>query len=206
MKKNTKLPLCVSSISLHDFYKCALEGVDILEIGNYDYFYQNRLFLSKKHIFSLANEARRIFPSLDICVTIPYTLSLEEQIQLALNLENIGVQILQTEGLKPRSEFQNNSLTEFINMVFPVLSSTYAISKSVSIPVIAASGINCLIASLALLYGASGVGIGTSLISYTGVLSRYIYLKQVTRSIQANRIMSPYNTLSCMQFYTNLLI
>lgn len=205
VKKYVKLPLCVSSISLHDLYACALEGADILEIGNYDYFYQNRLFLSKKHIFNLANEARRIFPSLDLCVTIPYTLSLEEQIHLGRNLENIGVQILQTESLKPRLDIKVISLTDFITMAFPVLSSTYAISKSVSIPVIAASGMNCVTASLAMLYGASGIGIGTSLMSYSSALSRFAYLKEVHSSIQANKIISFYNTISCLQPYNNLL-
>ena len=206
VKKYTSLPLCVSSISLHDFYKCALEGVDVLEIGNYDFFYQNRLFLSKEHILSLANEVRRVFPDLDICVTIPYTLSLEEQIQLGLNLESIGVQILQTESLKSKLELQNFSLTESIMMAFPVLSSTYAISKSVNIPVIAASGINCVTGSLALLYGASGIGIGASLMSYHSLSSRYIYLKQINSSVQANKIASFDNVISCMRPDNKLLV
>eukprot|EP00171_Calliarthron_tuberculosum_P000260 IDg260t1 len=43
--------------------------------------------------------------------------------------------------------------------IAPVLSSTYAISKAVSIPVIASSGVESILSSLALLYGASGVGV-----------------------------------------------
>lgn len=162
--------------------------------------------MSKKHITNLAIEARRIFPSLDICVTIPYTLSLEEQIQLGLELEDIGIQILQTESLKLKSEVENSSLTELTNMSFPVLSATYAISKVVSLPIIAASGMNCLTASLAILYGASGVGIGTSLMNYRNILSRYFYLKELNNSMQANKIVSFDNMISSMQPYSNLVI
>lgn len=54
---------------------------------------------------------------------------------------------------------------------FPLLSSTYAISKSLNVLVIAASGINCVAASLALLYGVSGIGIGMSLMSYDSASS-----------------------------------
>ena len=205
VKRNTVLPLCVSSISLHDLYVAATEGVDLLEIGNYDFFYQQGLFLSHTHILNLAQEATKLFPGLDICVTIPYTLSLSEQIQLACQLESIGVKILQTESLKIKSKSTYCSLTELIGVAIPVLSSTYAISQAVNVPIIAASGMNCLLASLAMLYGASGVAIGTSLADCSSSLLKFAYLKETMASIQASKVMSPSNTISSIYTSSGLL-
>lgn len=205
VKKQTNLSLCVSSISVHDFYRCALQGVDVLEIGNYDFFYYNRLFLSQEHILNLAIEVRRLFPCLDICVTIPYSLSLDEQIQLSCRLEDIGIQILQTESLKLRLDGANSSLTTLLNIVLPVLSSTYAISKAVSIPIVAASGMNSVTALLAMLYGASGIGLGSSVMYYQKMLSRYIYIKEVIRSIQEGPITSSSNMVNSMISHDKIL-
>jgi len=173
----------------------------MLEIGNYDIFYNQGIFLSKEYILNLAKEAIKLFNGLDICVTIPYTLSLNEQIQLSCQLEFLGIQVLQTEGLKIQSDSKCNKLTELINAALPVLSSTYAISQAVKIPVIAASGVNCSIASLAMLYGASGIGIGNSVINCSNSLSKFIYISEIFNSINAKNIISDdnrvYSTHNC---------
>lgn len=83
VRKNTNLPICISSISLRDLYNAALEGVDVIEIGNHNYLYESNAFFTKKQILSLAQEAIKLFPSIDICVTIPHTLFLNEQIYLS---------------------------------------------------------------------------------------------------------------------------
>ncbi len=206
VRNNTLLPICVSSISINDFYKCAVEGVDLIEIGNYDVFYQNRVFLSKQHILHLAKETRRIFPLLDICVTIPYILSLQEQIDLACQLEHIGIQILQTESLKLKVSCETISLTELINFSIPVLSTTYAISKAVNIPLIASSGMNIMTATLATNYGASGVGMGYSINSCYNRLSRYNYIKEVINSMIVKENSSRSNKITLMASYNNILI
>lgn len=206
MKKNTDLPLCVSSISLNDLYCSALAGVDLLEIGNYDFFYQQGIFLSKEQILNLAKEAINVFPGLDICVTIPYTLSLDEQIKLSYQLEDAGIPILQTESLKIKSKSKYSSLTELINTATPVLSSTYAISKVVKIPVIAASGVNSIVTSLAVLYGASGVGVGTSITNCQMSLFKCNGIKQIINAMYAYKKFSSVNFFSLIQNYSNLLV
>lgn len=198
------MPICVSSISLEDFYISAVEGVDLIEIGNYDIFYQQGIFLSKQDILNLAKEALKLFNGLDICVTIPYTLSLNEQIQLSCQLEFLGIQVLQTEGLKIESVRKYNKLTELIDTSLPVLSSTYAISKAVKIPVIAASGVNCSIASLAILYGASGIGIGTSVMNCSNSLSKFIYIAEIFNSINSKKITSDENIVSSTENCSSL--
>ncbi len=178
----------------------------MLEIGNYDIFYKQGIFLSQQYILNLAKEARNLFNDLDICVTIPYTLSLNEQIQLSCQLEFLGIQVLQTEGLKIQSPVKYNKLTELINISLPVLSSTYAISKAVKIPVIAASGVNCSIASLAMLYGASGIGIGNSVINCSNSLSKFIYISEIFNSINSNNIILNDNIISSTQNCSSLFV
>jgi len=176
----------------------------MLEIGNYDIFYKQGIFLSKQYILNLAKEAIKLFNGLDICVTIPYTLSLNEQIQLSCQLESLGIKVLQTEGLKIKSITEYNNITELINTSLPVLSSTYAISKTVKIPVIAASGVNCAIASLAILYGASGIGIGTSVVNCSNSLSKFLYISEIVNSINSNKIISDYNIVSSIENLSSL--
>nr|YP_010728616.1 hypothetical protein P6G74_pgp050 [Phymatolithon calcareum]WEA76918.1 hypothetical protein [Phymatolithon calcareum] len=206
VRKNTNLPICVSSISLQDLYNAALEGVDVIEIGNYDYFYENNIYFSQKQILSLAQEAMKLFPSIDICVTIPHTLLLNEQIYLSCQLEYLGIKILQTEGLKSKSSLSGSSLIQFMNKAYPALSATYAISQSVKIPVIASSGMNLVSASLAILYGASGVGIGTSVKNCPTFRKKLIYMQEVMNSMEKSKILSPSYYLSSIQNLNHLVV
>ena len=183
-----------------------MEGVDLLEVGNYDIFYHSRYFLSKQHILHLAKEVCRIFPSLDVCVTIPCILSLQEQLDLACQLEHIGVQALQTEGLKIKTDHSIISLTELINLSVPVLSTTYAISEAVSIPVIASSGMNIITATLATCYGASAVGMGYSIKSCKDKFTRYEYIKEVIDSIVVKNNKLGCNSIKMLKPYNNTII
>nr|AYR05921.1 hypothetical protein [Lithothamnion sp.] len=205
VKKNTNLPICISSISLQDLCNASLEGVDIIEIGNYDYLYDNEIVFSRKQILGLAKEAIKLFPNLDICVTIPHTLSLNEQIYLSCQLEQLGIKILQTEGINIKSRIKSSSLTEFISKAYPSLSATYAISQTVKVPVIASSGINLVSASLAILYGASGIGISTSVKNCTDIHAKSIYIKEIMNSMKERNIISPSYYLSSIQNVNNLV-
>ena len=205
VKKNTTLPLCVSSISLNDLYYSAIAGADLLEIGNYDFFYQQGIFLSKEQILNLSKEALKVFPGLDICVTIPYTLSLKEQIQLSCQLEEIGISILQTESLKVKSVLKYSSLTELINIATPVLSSTYTVSSAVKIPVIAASGVNSLVSSLAILYGASGIGIGSSVMDCIMSLEKCCSIQKIINVMKVDNKLSSFSFVSSIQDHSKLL-
>lgn len=206
VSRYTSIPLCISSISLNDFYSCTSARVQVFEIGNYDFYYKHRVFLSKSDILSLVVDMKRIFPNFDICVTIPYSLSLFEQIELARSLETIGIQILQTESIKLHLKLKNISLTQLINLSFPVLSSTYVISKAVKIPVLAASGMNYITASLARLYGAKGIGVGSSINQYCGYSAKYVYLKEVIESLKFFKVIISKSKISSMQVCRNFLI
>lgn len=205
VKKATNLPICVSSISLQDLYVASLEGIDIIEIGNYDYLYNNKIVFSHQQILSLAKEAIKLFPNIDICVTIPHTLFLNEQIYLSCQLEQLGIKILQTEGISIKSDLKSSSLTEFISKAYPSLSATYAISQAVKIPIIASSSMNLVSASLAVLYGASGIGISTSVKDCISTHAKSIYIQELMNSIKKKNAISPSYYLSSIQKINNLV-
>ena len=55
----------------------------MIEIGNFDSFYSSGRVFNVADVIALTEATRRLLPSIPLSVTIPHTLSLEEQIQLA---------------------------------------------------------------------------------------------------------------------------
>ena len=143
---------------------------------------------------------------LDICVTIPYSLSAIEQIQLTSILEDIGIQILQTESLKLRLDLNKISLTELLNLSFPVLSFTYIISKAVKLLIIASSGMNSIVSSLAVLYSVSGIGVGSLVANCSNLLSKYRYIKESIYSLRGVNMKSCISIASSMQVCNSILV
>ena len=198
VRKITKLPLCVSSVSLIDLYDASLEGVGVIKIGNYDYLYENNMSLSCSQILDLAKRAAYLFSSVDISVTIPYNLCLSNQIYSSCQLEQLGIKILQTEAIKYQAPISYSSLTEFIIKAYPTLSATYAISQAVHIPVMASSGMNLPSASLALLYGVSGIGVGISIKACVSTYEKSFYVQELIKCMKENKIISTSSYLSPM--------
>lgn len=206
VRRITKLPLCVSSISLIDLYDCAVEGVDLVEIGNYDYFYTNNIVFSAKQVLNLAREAIRVFPGMKICATVPCLLPIDHQIALSYELDKIGIQALQTESLGAYKACHYLSITSMIYSAIPLLLSTYVISRSVCLPVIASSGINSILALLAILYGASSVGLGSSVRNYANTLMKALYIGEVLIAINKNKIIIAKNFITSVQNSSNLVL
>ncbi|KAK4361312.1 hypothetical protein RND71_020264 [Anisodus tanguticus] len=59
----------------------------MVEIGNYDSFYEKGLVFSPEQILNLTKETKRLLPSVILSVTVPHTLSLPDQVKLAEQLE-----------------------------------------------------------------------------------------------------------------------
>jgi hypothetical protein len=160
IKKTTELPICASSILPEELYQSVKAGADIIELGNYECFYEKGLIVNADHIIYLTNKIRHKMPNIPLTVTIPSYLELTEQIKLAIKLQNYNVNFLQTEG---KYHIQSKYLLDYIKLALPTLISTEKISKLVNIPIICSSGISVLTAPLASYFGASGVGVGSLL-------------------------------------------
>nr|YP_009398632.1 hypothetical protein [Kuetzingia canaliculata]ARW67818.1 hypothetical protein [Kuetzingia canaliculata] len=194
LKSISSLPICVSSINPIDLYNCVIAGADLVELGNFDSLYKRNIYLNSSDIFNLAKETLELVNNIDICVTIPYYLNWQEQIILAQKLENIGISILQTEGspiskpyrnyniITPKPNNYDNVFCSF-NSSCLSLSSTYILSNHVKIPVITSSKINCLSSSMAMLYGASGIGIGSAISQINDLNNMYSYIEELRQSL-----------------------
>nr|QCI09029.1 hypothetical protein [Inkyuleea mariana] len=186
----TNLPICVSSIDPIELYNCTLVGANMVEIGNFDSLYTKHLFFSPSQIYQLAKKTKSLINNIDICVTIPHTLILSDQIKLAINLQNLGINVLQTEGLSTKknifnkdSNLQDDIIFNSANKASSALSSTYAMANVVNIPIITSSGINSLSAPIAMCYGASAVGIGSALNHYKTIYQMSNYINEIVSSV-----------------------
>lgn len=192
VKRITHLPICVSSISIKALYDCVQAGADIIEIGNFDSFYNEGIILSASQILVMAKQARTLFPYIDICVTIPYTLKLEQQVDLAVQLEKIGINIIQTEGklIKSNNSISNDTSNLYNSICYAslALSSVYYLSQSIEIPIIASSSINSVNANFALAYGASGIGIKSAIDNLSSIKQMSSYINEITCSFDINKI------------------
>ena len=154
------MPVCVSSIAPADLVVAVEAGADMVEIGNFDGFYEQGMTFSAEDVVAMTVETRRLLPNVPLSVTVPHTLPLHEQVALAVQLQACGADILQTEG-KMGVNPASMGVQELIEKAAPTLASAFALSRAVTIPVMCASGLTDVTAPLALAAGAKGVGIGS---------------------------------------------
>lgn len=154
------IPICVSSITPRSFIAAVEAGADMVEIGNFDAYYAEGLKFSSADVLALALETRRLLPMTPLSVTIPHTLSLWEQIELAKKLQQCGADIIQTEG-KMSVDSASMGVQELIETAAPTIASAYALSRAVSIPILCSSGLTDVTVPLAIAAGARGVGVGS---------------------------------------------
>lgn len=157
----SNIPVCVSSVTPSEFVEAVRAGADMIEIGNFDSFYDQGIQFSSDDVIALTKETRRLLPSIPLSVTIPHSLSLAEQVALAKQLELCGADIIQTEGKVASVTAGKLGVQELIEIAAPTLASAYALSRAVNIPVMCASGLTDVTVPLALAAGAKGVGIGS---------------------------------------------
>ena len=161
-----QLPIFVSSIDPLNLVAAQSYGIDVLEIGNYEPFYNQGKLFTPKEILEIAGFVRKsiTLENILLCCTVPATLEIENQIKLGKELLEIGVDILQTEGFSgdtPASDRKDKTYNEILKAA-STLANTYELRKAFpSANIICASGITALTSPLAIALGASGVGIGT---------------------------------------------
>ena len=162
----SNIPVCVSSVEPKLFPDAVKAGASIIEIGNFDSFYPDGRFFTANEVLSLAVESRRLLPEVVLSVTVPHILPLDSQAQLALDLVDNGVDLIQTEGGTSAHPISPGTLG-LIEKASPTLAGTFAISAALkesynNVPVICASGLSEVTIPMALSIGATGVGIGSA--------------------------------------------
>ena len=94
------------------------------------------------------------------CVTIPGEISISEQIELAHKLEEMGIDLIQTEG-HYTSAVEMEGARALMDRAELTLSNTVELTRNVDIPVMTATGINPTTAPFAFAAGASAIGCGS---------------------------------------------
>ncbi|THU59440.1 hypothetical protein C4D60_Mb07t02170 [Musa balbisiana] len=178
----TSLPICVSSVDPLAFPPAVEAGAQMVEIGNYDSFYEMGIQFSSEQILKLTRDARRILPSVTLSVTVPHMLNLPDQVKLAELLEQEGADIIQTEGGKYSSPSKPGVLG-LIEKATPTLAAAYSISRAVKIPVMCSSGLSAVTAPMALTAGAAGVGVGSAVNKLNDVVAMIAEVKSIAESL-----------------------
>ena len=162
-RKNTKLPIFVSSVHPFELLEAVKWGADAIEIGNFDALYKIGQAYSAKEVYDIVLETMGLLTDYNVftCVTIPGCIHMTEQIELAKKLEILGVDLIQTEGLKVVSNSSNPS-AQLVSYAEATIANTLELSHHTALPIMSASGITPQTAPLAFASGASAVGVGSA--------------------------------------------
>lgn len=162
VRELTDLPLFVSSIIPEELAQAVKSGADAIELGNFDALYRKGLRMDADEVLELAEETLSLINKSEtfFCVTVPGHISVAEQINLARKLEELGVDLIQTEGAAITNA-QSEGARGLMETAQVSIANTIELVRNVEIPVMTASGITPTTAAMAFAAGASAIGVGS---------------------------------------------
>ena len=181
----TELPLFVSSVDPQELAHAAILGADAIELGNFDALYKKGLTFSASQVLSLVKRTLELLDrDIFFCVTIPGELEIAEQIELARELEDLGIDLIQTEG--HFSKDPANGVRGLVERAELTISNTIELTRNVEIPVMTATGINPTTAPLAFAAGASAIGCGSCVNKLDSEISMLAVSKSLVEIAERN--------------------
>ena len=158
----TELPLFVSSVYPEELAQAVKMGADAIELGNFDALYKTGVRMGSEEVLELARKTMSLINKSEVffCVTVPGHITVAQQIDLARKLEELGVDLLQTEGAAV-ANVQNDGARGLLETAQVSIANTIEIARNVDIPVMTASGITPTTAAFAFAAGASAIGVGS---------------------------------------------
>ena len=162
VRSMTDLPIFVSSVVPSELAKAVELGADAIELGNFDVLYKKGQSFSASAVLSLVRETKSLLDGRDVffSVTVPGEISITEQIELAHKLEDMGIDLIQTEG-HYSSEVELTGARALMDRAQLTISNTVELSRNVETPIMSATGINPTTAPFAFAAGASAIGCGS---------------------------------------------
>lgn len=179
----TDRPICVSAVEPQKFVSCVDAGADLIEIGNYDSFYADGRIFSSAEVLALTTETRSLLPNITLSVTVPHTLELDQQVQLATDLVRAGADIIQTEGGTSSHPIHPGTLG-LIEKAAPTLAAASEISRAVDVPVLCASGLSNVTAPMAIAAGATGIGVGSAVNQLNSDIAMIAAVRSLVEALQ----------------------
>lgn len=186
LEKYSDIPVFVSSINVSELEMAEKIGADVLELGNYEAFHKEGIFYESQDILKLSQKLVSVRKSALLSVTVPGHLEVAEQIKLALDLEEMGVEIIQTEGASMTPSSKPGILGQ-IEKVCLTLANTLEISKVLEKAyLLTASGINPDTAALAVASGASGIGVGKYVSKQESAIEKIAAVQALKNALSLN--------------------
>ena len=188
-KENTSLPVFVSSIVPEDLAMAVKAGADAIEIGNFDALYKKGMRMSALEILDIVTETLRLIgkSKVFICVTVPGHIEIGEQIALAKSLEEMNVDLIQTEGAAT-VEAKSNGARGLLETAQVSIANTIELARNVEIPVMTASGLTPTTVALAFAAGASAVGVGSCVNKLNSLLEMTAAASAIVSSANRNEV------------------
>lgn len=187
VRQLTNLPICVSAVEPEKFAIATQAGADLIEIGNFDSFYAQGRRFEAEEVLALTRKTRSLLPDITLSVTVPHILTLDQQVQLAEELVQMGADIIQTEGgtsSKPRSA----GTLGLIEKAAPTLAAAYEISRAVPVPVLCASGLSSVTVPMALAAGARGVGVGSAINQLDNEIAMVAAVRSLVEALEGLKV------------------
>ena len=188
-RKNTKLPIFVSSIHPFELLQAAQWGADAIEIGNFDALYKKGMRMSALEILDIVTETLKLIgkSKVFICVTVPGHIEIGEQIALAKSLEEMNIDLIQTEGAAT-VEAKSNGARGLLETAQVSIANTIELARNVEIPVMTASGLTPTTVALAFAAGASAVGVGSCVNKLNSLLEMTAAASAIVSSANRNEV------------------
>ena len=184
-RSHVDLPICVSAVEPQKLADAVAAGADLVEIGNFDSFYAQGREFSAAEVLELTRQTRALLPDTMLSVTVPHTLPLDRQAELAEQLQALGVDLIQTEG-GTSSQPHSSGAMGAIEKAAPTLAAAYDISRAVSIPVLCASGLSAVTVGMAIAAGASGLGVGSAVNKLDDEIAAIAQVRSLVEALQSN--------------------
>lgn len=179
----TSLPVFVSSINPKELAEAVNYGADAIEIGNFDTLYRKGMRMGADEVLAIVDETLAMLNGNKtfISVTIPGHIDVAEQIKLAKKLEELNIDLIQTEGAAT-VEAQSAGARGLLETAQVSIANTMELAMNTDIPVMTASGITTTTAPLAFAAGASAVGVGSCVNKLDSVISMIAVIRTLVEN------------------------
>lgn len=192
IRSMTDMPIFVSSVVPSELVRAVELGADAIELGNFDVLYKSGKSFSAAEVLHLVQETRTMLRGKDVffSVTVPGEISTSEQIELAQKLEEMGIDLIQTEG-HYSSESELTGARALMDRAELTISNTIELCRNIEVPVMTATGINDTTAPFAFAAGASAIGCGSCINKLSSEIAMIATAKTLVEIAKRNAVKVP---------------
>ena len=189
IRSMTELPLFVSSIVPEELVKAVDLGADAIELGNFDVLYKKGISFTAQDVLRLTKETIALLGDREtfFSVTIPGEIAIAEQIELARELETMGIDLIQTEGHFSKDS-QADGVRGLMERAELTISNTIELARNIEMPIMTATGINPTTAPFAFAAGASAIGVGSCINKMDSTLSMIATIRNLVEIAEKNAV------------------